>query len=134
MKLERQLVCVGDQPNLNNHIYPTSVLKKVVAEFQTGLLGQIGMLQNGLMGDGTIALSDASHIVTKLWVEDNNLYADVKILDTPMGKTLATLLTTQPVVFRLSGICNYTEEQGVLTMADDYRLAAINAVPEDQAA
>lgn len=86
----------ADVPNLNGRIYPKDLLEKVI-ESQS-LMGMVGMNETS-----TLELEKVSHKVENLRMENGYLVGELKILSTPMGKTLSQLPYNENS-FRLSGV------------------------------
>lgn len=80
-----------DQVGWNNRTYPKELVLDVIRDesFQNrlknrqliGYFGQTTDLQER-------NLEDASHIVTDVYIEGNDVFGDIEILDTPAGKHL----------------------------------------------
>jgi hypothetical protein len=85
----------GEVRNQNKRIYPlseivsavTAVKEKISSGFT--VLGELDHPQ-----DLNINLDRASHIITDMWMENNNGMGKLKIVDTPMGQIAKTLLTS----------------------------------------
>ena len=79
-------VLIADTPTVNGRIYPLEEVKREVEKLQSLLpiSGENG--DNPSYGDAiTINLMNVSHIVTKVWMEDNEVKAEVDIIDTTEG-------------------------------------------------
>ena len=128
---------IADEPNKNNRVYPKEVLEKAVAAFKERkypMFGTFGMQDFIRMPDGDISIEGVSHSIEDLKIEDNVLFADVKILDTPIGKKLKTV-GTDDLAFRIAGIGTIkTREDGVVVINDDFKLVTINACLKTDAA
>lgn len=85
----------GEVRNQNKRIYPlseivsavTAVKEKISSGFT--VLGELDHPQ-----DLNINLDRASHIITDMWMENNNGMGKLEIVDTPMGQIAKTLLTS----------------------------------------
>ena len=76
----------AEEANANNRVYPKHVLEGQITKLQPliterRLCGELDHPQND-----TVRLSNASHLVTKLWMENNEVYGEAEILNTPAGK------------------------------------------------
>lgn len=98
------LTCDAPSP-FTGRIYPKSVVERAVERYRGSIdLGTaFGELQ---AADGTdvstfIQLNRASHLVTGIYFEENDLFVDIKILNTPMGLILEQLITFN-APFRIS--------------------------------
>lgn len=119
------------QPSFSGLVYPRPMIEAIVAEFNTGklpLFGGIGSLTDE--GNTRLNLTMMSHIVTKLEVRDDELWATVQTLDTPRG-TLARQLISESsdsIALRACGNGTISEdgktvESYVLTSVDLINLA-----------
>jgi len=81
--------------NKNGRIYPKEVMRKEVARYnkeyveQTRAYGELGHPEGP-----TINLERTSHLITSLKEDGNNFIGKAKILSTPMGEIVKSLLTT----------------------------------------
>lgn len=50
----------------------------------------------------TVNLARVSHLVTKMYFEGDDLFVDIKVLDTPQGLILKQLIEEAPASFRIS--------------------------------
>jgi len=130
----------ADTPNGNNRIYPASILKSIIESFNSrGMYysldpkTMIGQLGNS--ADGKICLSQASHIVDNLFVEDDLLYAEISPLNTPCGAVLKSMLDNNvKVCFRTQGIGEVSvREDDIFVVQNSYKLVTINALSSDKA-
>ncbi len=84
----------SDERNKNNRIYPDEIASTAIEDFNkeaqknVGVVGQLDHPQSG-----STLLSNASHLVSKVWKDKNKVWwADCKILNTTKGKDLMTVL------------------------------------------
>lgn len=77
-----QVVITADEPNHNNRVYPSAVLRDAIAEAQKRMEGR---RMYGTTQPGPIRLAKISHVVTALSLEGQNLTATIELLDTPEG-------------------------------------------------
>ncbi len=84
----------GDVRNQNNRIYPVREISNAVSE----LTSMISKNKGGVLGEldhpagFTINLDRASHLITKVAMEGPNGVGTLKILSTPMGKIIQSML------------------------------------------
>lgn len=73
-----------------------------------------------------------SHGIERVWMEDGNLLADIRVFNTPSGKILRKLLESDPemktVAFRMRGLRSNSE----LGEVEGYIFVTIDAVPVTQ--
>lgn len=123
--LVTEFVTEVDRPNKNNRIYPSHVIAKAVAEYNS-LYGQIGMS----CGGKPVPEDQASHKASNFQIVDGHLQADIDTLDNPEGQLLAEGVMKGNVVFRMAGIIRKSTMQDGIEIVDDYTLVSINAVPK----
>jgi hypothetical protein len=87
-------ICIqGGVRNANERVYPVNEIGRAVKtlndQIGTGysVLGEVDHPE-GL----NINLDRVSHMITDMWMEDNNGYGKMKILPTPMGQLVKTML------------------------------------------
>ena len=44
------------------------------------------------LGGLNVSLSGSSHTINKMWIEDNRIWGEIKVLDTPEGKIVKNIL------------------------------------------
>jgi len=118
--------------NKNKRIYPFQVLdenvKKLVPIIEArGLIGELDHPT-----DSIIHFEKASHIITKLWWEGNNLMGEGEILNTPHGKILKALINDGVRIGISSrGVGNgRSDENGILVIGESYKLITFDAVAD----
>ena len=119
----------ADVPNGNNRIYTREVLEKIVKDFKKNDIEHCGQL--GMPCDGRIHADILSHKVNNIKLQDDELIADIEVINTPSGRKLAEMIKNHEVALRTQGmVSNSTyKENGVCVIGNDYELIAINAVP-----
>ena len=126
-----------DIPNKNNRVYPKTVMEKAIEQYQNqiekglaiGVIAEYDIM-HGYCGTD---LSKASHIVEKLKIENDNLVAEIRILDTPYGQKLLKMFETKEIVFRPRGIGQVHTIDGIHTIYD-YKLISVDALEANEAA
>jgi hypothetical protein len=118
--------------NKNKRMYPYSVLdenvKKLVSVIESrGLVGELDHPT-----DSIIHFEKASHVITKLWWDGNNLMGEGEILNTPHGRILKALINDGVRVGISSrGVGNgKVNENGILDIGESYKLLTFDAVAD----
>ena len=92
--LYMQGICIqGDKRNANQRIYPVTEIKTAVGTLNEQIKGGYSVL--GEMDhpeDLKINLDRVTHMITEMWMDGPNGYGKLKILPTPMGKIIETML------------------------------------------
>jgi Prohead core protein serine protease len=87
-------ICIqGDIRNANQRIYPSSEIAKAVKTINEQIGGGYSCLgEVDHPADLRINLDRVSHMITKMWMEGPNGYGKLKLLPTPMGQLVQTML------------------------------------------
>lgn len=121
----------ADVVNGNNRIYPSDVLIKETKRYISDVVKNnqaYGELDHP--DSPSINLQKASHIITELRIEGNNVIGKARLLDTPMGKIAQQLLEgggRLGVSTRGLASTSYNES-GQMIIEDDFQLCAIDIV------
>lgn len=122
----------ADTVNKNKRLYPFDILdgnvKKLSETIKTrGLIGELDHPT-----DSIVHYKDCSHLITKLWWENNTLMGEGQILNTPCGKVLRSLIEDGVRVGISSrGVGNGTvREDGTLIIGESYKLITFDAVAD----
>lgn len=118
--------------NKNKRKYPYDVLNANVKALipiieARGLIGELDHPT-----DSIIHFEKASHVITKLWWEGNNLMGEGEILNTPHGRILKALINDGVRVGISSrGVGNgRVDESGILVIGESYKLLTFDAVAD----
>lgn len=118
--------------NKNRRMYPEGVLKANVERLMEAIThrGLVGELDHPT--DSIIHFENASHLVTKLWWEGQDLMGEGEVLGTPSGKLLKSLIEAGVRVGISSrGVGNgQTNDNGVLVIGESYKLITFDAVAD----
>jgi len=82
----------ADTLNQNGRVYPRAILEREVRNYQKFILERRALGECDHPDTSVVELKNASHLVTKAWMEGNDVYGEVELLDTPPGKVLQTLV------------------------------------------
>ena len=81
--------------------------------------------------DSVINLRNASHMVTDVWFEGKDVMGKVKVLDTPSGKILRSLVDSGVKLGISSrGMGSVSESNGATMVEDDFQLICFDFVSE----
>jgi len=139
---ERRLVASGavilsgvmqkaDALNGNGRVYPRNVLEKEMKNYQKLVKERRALGELDHPDDSVINLKNASHLVTSVWWDGENVMGKVRVLDTPSGKVLKSLVE---VGVRLGissrGLGSTKEKNGKTYVNDDFQLICFDFVSE----
>jgi len=87
-------ICIqGGVRNANQRVYPVNEIGRAVKTLNDQVTGGYSVLGEVDHPEGlNINLDRVSHMITEMWMEDNNGYGKLKILPTPMGTLVKTML------------------------------------------
>ena len=126
----------SDIQNQNGRVYPFSVLKKQVKEFNEKFVKQDRALgELGHPSGPSVNLDRVSHIITELQEDGKNFIGKAKIIDTPNGKIVKNLLESGVrlgVSSRGLGSVK-TNKSGVNEVQDDFVLSTVDIVSDPSA-
>jgi len=123
----------ADEQNNNNRVYPKQVLESQVKGLQDMIT------ENRLCGEldhpshDIVKLSNASHLITGLHMQGNDVIGEAKILDTPAGKVAQALIEGGVKVGISSrGVGTLTEDtmNKVKYVNEDYKLVTFDLVAD----
>lgn len=78
--------------NQNGRVYPRDILLREIENYQQIIKEKraFGCLDHA--NDAVVAMQDVSHMITKLWVEEDAVYGEVRILDNPKGQVVRSIV------------------------------------------
>jgi hypothetical protein len=126
----------AEKKNRNGRVYPKDILSKEAGRYNTEYV-----MKNRAFGElghpdsPTINLDRVSHMITKLYPDGNNFIGKAKILDTPNGKIVKSLLdggATLGVSTR--GVGSLKPQNGYQVVQDDFHLATAADIVADPSA
>ena len=87
-------ICIqGGVRNANQRVYPVSEIAKAVKTLNDQLQGGYSVMgEVDHPQDLKINLDRVSHLITEMWMDGPNGYGKLKILPTPMGQLVRTML------------------------------------------
>ena len=87
-------ICIqGGVRNANERVYPVNEIGRAVKTLNDQITEGYSVLGEVDHPEGlNINLDRVSHMMTNMWMEENNGYGKMKILPTPMGQLVKTML------------------------------------------
>lgn len=121
----------ADVKNGNGRKYPQKILQREIERYQELIS------QNRALGEldhpesSVINLKNVSHLVTKTWWDGPAVMAKIKVLQTPSGKILQTLVESGVKLGISSrGLGSTHQANGVTMVDDDFQLICFDMVSE----
>lgn len=115
-------------PNMNNRVYPRSILLKMVGQVQEKCKIGTFLGRLGTSAATKIRIRDASHLVRSVWLDaDGRLSANCEVLETEKGCELGELIEKigldqlEIIPFGIGSL-----RDGII--GEDYRLASLDIV------
>ena len=126
----------ADIKNRNGRVYPMEVLEKEVARYNKKFINE--KRAYGELGhpDGpTVNLERVSHMVTELYPDGKNFIGEAKIMETPMGKIVKSLMNEGCRLGVSSrGMGSLNQKNGANYVRDDFDLATAADIVADPSA
>lgn len=126
----------AEKKNRNGRVYPFDVLNKEVSRYNSEYVNKnraFGEL--GHPDSPTINLDRVSHMITSLHPDGNNIMGKAKILDTPNGKIVKSLLDGGASLgVSTRGVGSLKPHNGYQLVQDDFHLATAADIVADPSA
>ena len=126
----------ADIKNRNGRIYPMEVLEKEVTRYNKKFInekrayGELGHPEGP-----TVNLERVSHMVTELYPDGKNFIGEAKIMETPMGKIVKSLMNEGGKLGVSSrGMGSLDQKNGANYVRDDFYLATAADIVADPSA
>jgi len=121
----------AESQNGNGRIYPLNTLQREMKNYQKVIDDRRALGELDHPDDSVINLKNASHLVTEAWWDGNNVMGKVRILDTPSGGVLKSLVSSGVSLGISSrGLGSVTESNGRTLVEDDFQLICFDFVSE----
>jgi len=118
-------------PNGNNRVYSFEVLKREVGNYQNVIKQNRALGELDHPDSSVVSLEKVSHMVVSLWMEGNDVYGKIKVLDTPAGNILRALVDSGVQVGISSrGLGSVRDQNGQTHVEDDFQLICFDMVSE----
>ena len=120
-----------DEQNGNGRVYPAPILQREVKNYMKVVKENRACGELDHPEDSVVNLKNASHMVTSMWWEGKDLMGKIKVLSTPSGKILESLIN-DGVMLGISsrGLGSVREQQGQTLVEDDFQLICFDIVSE----
>ena len=121
----------ADAKNGNGRVYPMNILKREVENYMKSVKEYRSCGELDHPEDSVVNLKNASHMVTSLWWEGQDLMGKIKVLTTPSGNILKSLINDRVTLGISSrGLGSVIEQQGQTLVEDDFQLICFDIVSE----
>ena len=117
--------------NQNGRKYSKGILEREVERYQELIRQNRATGELDHPDSSIISLEKVSHMVIALWMEGNDVYGKIKVLNTPAGMTLRALIDGGVQVGISSrGLGSVYQRNGETIVDDDFQLICFDMVSE----
>ena len=121
----------ADTVNGNGRLYPYKILSKEAENYKKIVKENRALGELDHPDDSVINLRNASHMVTDIWMEGKDVMGKIKVLDTPSGGILRSLVESGVTLGISSrGMGSVTESNGQTIVEEDFQLICFDMVSE----
>lgn len=122
---------MSETQNGNGRVYPHAILEREVENYCKMVEERRALGELDHPDTSVINLANASHLVTKIWMEDNKCMGKIEVLNTPSGNILKNLVECGVKLGISSrGMGSVTERNGVTMVEDDFQLICFDMVSD----
>jgi len=127
-------ICIqGGVRNANQRVYPVNEIGRAVKTLNDQISGGYSVLGEVDHPDGlNVNLDRVSHMITEMWMDDANGYGKMKILPTPMGNLVKTMLESGVKLGVSSRGSGNVSEDGANTVSD-FEIITVDVVAQPSA-
>lgn len=117
--------------NGNGRVYPYEVLAREVKNYEKLVRESRALGELDHPEDSVINLKNASHLVTSIWMDGDAVMGKVRVLETPSGKVLKSLVEAGVTLGISSrGMGSVENKNGKVYVLDDFQLICFDFVSE----
>ena len=117
--------------NQNGRIYPKNILEREIMNYQKLIQENRALGECDHPDSSVIELKNASHIVREAYMQGNDVYGRIEILDTPSGKIIQSLIESGVTLGISSrGVGSTVAKGGNQYVQEDFQLICFDMVSE----
>ena len=121
----------GDLENGNKRIYPFNILKREIDNYKKSVIEKRAMGELDHPESSVVNLKNVSHMVLDVWTEGKAVMGKLKVLDTPSGKILRSLVDSGAQLGISSrGLGSVKEKSGKTYVEEDFQLICFDIVSD----
>jgi len=122
---------MSETQNGNGRIYPHAILEREVQSYMNMVENRRALGELDHPDTSVVNLANASHLVTKIWMEDKKCMGKIEVLNTPSGRVLQELVNAGVTLGISSrGVGSITEKNGITMVEDDFQLICFDMVSD----
>ena len=123
---------MGGTKNGNGRKYPTPVLEREMNNYEMLIKQRRAYGELDHPDSSVVDLKNASHLVTRWWMDEQKVMGVIKVLDTPAGEIVKGIIRSGGQIGissrGLGSVVN--EANGVSTVQDDFQLICFDIVAD----
>jgi len=117
--------------NGNGRVYSRPILEREVKNYKSIVEDKRALGELDHPEDSVVNLCNASHMITELWWDGDDVMGKAKVLGTPSGQILRSLVESGVKIGISSrGLGTVTENNGVSEVNEDFQLICFDFVSE----
>jgi len=121
----------ADELNGNGRIYPRRILEREIENYKKIVKERRALGELDHPEDSVINLKNASHLVTEVWWNSEEVMGKIQVLNTPSGNILKGLVNSGVKLGISSrGLGSVREQSGKTIVEDDFQLICFDFVSE----
>lgn len=117
--------------NQNGRIYPRSILEREIMNYQKLIKENRALGECDHPDSSVVELKNVSHIVREAYMQGDDVYGTIEILDTPSGKIIQSLIESGVTLGISSrGVGSTSTRDNTQVVQDDFQLICFDMVSE----
>ena len=117
--------------NQNGRVYPKPILEREIMNYQKLIQENRALGECDHPDSSVVELKNVSHIVREAYMQGDNVYGRIEILDTPSGKIIQSLIESGITLGISSrGVGSTVNQNGNQVVQDDFQLICFDMVSE----
>jgi len=117
--------------NGNGRVYPLPILSREIGKYSKIVADNRALGELDHPDSSIVNLANVSHMVTKIWMDGPAVMGKIKVLTTPAGQILKSLIEANVKIGISSrGLGSVRDERGKTYVEDDFQLIAFDIVSE----
>lgn len=121
----------ADVKNGNGRKYPEKILRREIEKYQQLVAENRALGEADHPDSSVINLKNVSHMITKIWWDGPAVMAKLKILNTPSGQIIKSLVESGVKLGISSrGLGSTHQSNGITMVDDDFQLICFDMVSE----
>ena len=117
--------------NQNGRVYPRSILEREIMNYQKLIKENRALGECDHPDSSVVELKNVSHIVREAYMQGDDVYGTIEILDTPSGKIIQSLIESGVTLGISSrGVGSTSRRDNTQVVQDDFQLICFDMVSE----